>query len=525
MSRRGHTFFMTEQFPTHDNIPNGFDGKYVCIELENDAYLTEQLSTRDMSRTYLEQNDEDFLPYPAKEIHLESWYDESCGMQRIEGEVSIRPTSIESNEAIVWPTMFLEEMDSALQHYNYDTSRIKHDDRAVYITLDTTTTVRVSLAASATEIGVDIDLEPTHDIEKATHISLQNPYAERPMTDLERLRHVTTMLGIVIDTLRECYGDSVKRYDRYTLKQYKPSKELVAIDLDAAMKGKPHSSEYSGVDDGEHISLDSVGGATQAKERLTELASIINDPEAAATFDIHPTHFLLHGPPGTGKTTLVNAFASEINATPWIISSSDLVEKWVGSSGRNLSVLFNKAKATSGNLVLFFDEFDALAHRQGSGAGERTDIRKILNTELESLTANYPNIVVAAATNVDLDELEPSLIRSGRIEPIAVPLPTEQERFDIFGVILYESIRKKVHENELVFDENGEYVSPDGFSLYDASIDLRDLATKTDGMTGADFKQLLLRARKRKFSHYRANGELKPISHQDILHEITQFGR
>ncbi len=516
---------MTEQQPAHDSIPNGFDGKYVSIELESDDYLTELLSTSGVLKTLLEHNDEDFLPYPAKEIHLESWYDDTCSMQRIEGEVNIRPTSIESNETIVWPTTFLEEIDSAIQHYGYDTSRIKHDDRAIYITLDTMTTVRISLAASATQIGVDIDLEPTRDIEKATHISLQNPYAEHPMTDLERLRHVTTMLGVVIDTLRECYGNSAKRYVRYTIKQHKPSKELAIVDIDATMKGNPHPSEYSGVDDREHTSLDSIGGATQAKERLAELASIVNDPEAAAAFDIQPTHILLHGPPGTGKTTLINAFASEINATTWTISSSDLIEKWVGSSGRNLAETFKNAKAISGNLVLFLAAFGALAHRQGSGGGERTDIRTLLNTELESLTKNYTNIIVAAATNVDLDELEPSLIRSGRMEPIAVPLPTEQERFDFFGVILYESIRKKVHENELVFDENGEYMSADGFSLYDVSIDLRDLAARTDGMTGADFKQILLRARKRKFSHYRTTGELQLISHNDILHEIMHFGR
>lgn len=68
-------------------------------------------------------------------------------------------------------------------------------------------------------------------------------------------------------------------------------------------------------------------------------------------------------------------------------------------------------------------------------------------------------------------------------------------------------------------------MSADGFSLYDVSIDLRDLAARTDGMTGADFKQILLRARKRKFSHYRTTGELQLISHNDILHEIMHFGR
>lgn len=516
---------MTEQFPAYNDFPNGFSGKYVNIQLANDDSLTEQLEARDRLRTYLNIHDEDTLPLPARRVRLESWYDSSSEMLRMEAEISVRPTSLEVRSPSTWPGVFLEEIDTALQHYNYETTRIEHDDRALYISLDLTTSIRVALTSTATECAVDIELESSHEIEDATHATLPEPYADRELSDLERLRHITTTLGIVIDSLREFYGKPPKHFDQYTLKQYTLSKELVAIDADAAVKGKPDSSEYSVVDDNERVLLDSVGGAAYAKQRLTELAAIMNDPEAAAKFDIHPAHFMLHGPPGTGKTTLINAFANEINATPWFISSSDLVEKWVGSSGRNLTETFDKAKATSGNLVLFFDEFDALAHRQGSGGGERTDIRKLLNTELETLAKNYPNIIVAAATNVGLDELEPSLIRSGRMEPIAVPLPTEQERFDIFGVILYESIRKAVHENELVFDDNGEYVSPDGFSLYDTSIDLRDVAAKTDGMTGADFKQLLLRARKQKFTHYRATGQLQSITHQDVLREIARFGR
>lgn len=152
-------------------------------------------------------------------------------------------------------------------------------------------------------------------------------------------------------------------------------------------------------------------------------------------------------------------------------------------------------------------------------------LRKILNVQLEDIAKNHPNIIVAAATNADLDDLEPSLIRSGRIESIGVPAPNQDERFDIFGLILFKSIQRTSGDNELQFTEEGTYQSTNQFNLYNSDLNLCEIAQLSDGMTGADFEVILERARKKHFMHFRKTGEYRSVSQQDLLREIREFGR
>ncbi len=413
-------------------------------------------------------------------------------------------------------------MTEILQSYKYDPARQEHDTTATYISLDPSHTLRIALSSTATECAIDISLEVTSDIKNATHETLPEPYANKRLTSIENLRHIVTILGISLDHLREFYGDPPKHYKQYILSQHSLSKELA---IPTPVLGQPHKSEIEGISQSTEVGLDSVGGATYAKHRLAELAAIINQPAEAAEFDIQGSHFLLHGPPGTGKTSLINAFSREVNATLLEINSSEIVDKWVGASGKNIKRVFEKAKKGTEPLVIFFDEFDTLAHRSGAGAGERTDVRKLLNTEIEDITNNHPNIIIAAATNAELDSLESSLIRSGRIEPISVPLPTEQERYDIFGIILFKSMQRATQSKSPEFDSEGFYLPPQGFTLYSPDINIAELAQRTDGMTGSDFEVVLSRVRKKHFMHFKQTGEKKSVTQQDLLNEIQQFGR
>ncbi len=522
--QRGHTLCMTEQLPTHNDYGTNFYGKHIDIQLLDDKTLTEQLETRDRIRTYIDVEDEDILPYPARQVKLESYHDIGLDTLRIQGEVSFRPTDLQ-NMPDTWPGMFLQELQNSFQNYGYEIAYQEHDMAALYISLDVTHSIRIALSSTAVECAIDVELLTTTEIENATHNPLPEPYADRDLTYLEKFRHILTALGVTLDSLREYYGAPPMYHGRYTLKQYQASKELVLPSPTVQVSGQPHASEMTAETQAVNYGLESFGGAKHAKNRLYEFAAIMNNPDEASEFDIQRSHFLLYGPPGTGKTTLITAFANEIGATLWAVSSTDLVDMWVGNSGKNVVKTFEKAKKVAGKVVVFFDEFDALAQKGGRGGGERSDVRKILNTQLEDIAKNYPNIIVAAATNADLDDLEPSLIRSGRIEPIGMPVPTEEERYDVLGTVLFKSIQRTMQDKELVYDEKSMFQPSETFVLYDQSIDIDELVRHTDGMTGADFEVILERARKKHFMRFKETGEKNPVTQQDLLREIREFGR
>ena len=506
---------MTEQYRTGNRNENYFNGRHISIELDDDDKLIDQLD--DFLCVFIHEANEDILPYPAKTIRVESWRHDSESAVRMAAEVSFRPTDLQ-NSPLVWPSTFRDVLSEALQHYNYDTSIQTHDPSAVYIAIDDSNAVRIGLQSSATECTIDITTEFIDVIEEATHEPLPAVFTKNPVSPLELLRHLITILGATTDQLRDTYGNPSEHAKTYSIHQLQDPAQAIELPL----HGEPHASELEGVLDSEQ-GLISVGGATQAKNRLSEIANIVNNPEIARLYGVKRSHFLLHGPPGTGKTSLVEALAHEVGATIWKISSSDLVEKWVGQSGKNVAETFEKARETDGLLIMFFDEFDALARKSDKDSSERVDIRKILNKEIEDIAKNYPHIIVAAATNADLDLLEPSLIRSGRIEPISVPLPTQNERYDIFGTILMKSLTDFNKDQPLVFDEEGAELPSDIFIPYANDIDLLELAQKSEGRTGADFEAILSRARAKHFANFHSTGEMLQVTHHDLLHELRNF--
>jgi SpoVK/Ycf46/Vps4 family AAA+-type ATPase len=267
-----------------------------------------------------------------------------------------------------------------------------------------------------------------------------------------------------------------------------------------------------------------IGGLSGAKARLQAISEVHKNPEAAALYGIGSSHFLLHGPPGTGKTSLARAFAYEINAEFYPVNSTDIIDKWVGSSGKGLQAVFEKAKEIDGKVVVFFDEFDTLALKGGSQNAERIDVKKQLNIVIDELTESYPDIVFAAATNLDLDQIESSLLRSGRLETIGAPAPNDTERIDIWSAVLYQGHIDFGAQSQLAFDEEGNELVP-RFNPYADDINPIELALKTEGMTGADFKQILDRARMYCFTRYSQYGEQLQVTHQMLLAQIEQFGR
>jgi transitional endoplasmic reticulum ATPase len=209
-----------------------------------------------------------------------------------------------------------------------------------------------------------------------------------------------------------------------------------------------------------------IGGLEEVKQALKEMVEWpLKNADSFTRMGIQPPRgILLYGPPGTGKTLLAKAVANESGANFISIKGPELKSKWVGESERLIRDLFRRAKQVAPT-VIFFDEIDALVPKRGGNFGEHateTIVSQMLS-EMSGLE-ELKGVVVVAATNRP-DMIDPALLRPGRIDrQILVPAPDEKARVEIF----------KIHTAPMPLK----------------SVDIKDLAKKTEGFSGADIEAL-----------------------------------
>lgn len=181
---------------------------------------------------------------------------------------------------------------------------------------------------------------------------------------------------------------------------------------------------------------DEVGGLESVKQELIEAVEWpLKYPEAFESLGIRPPMgILLYGLPGTGKTLLVRALATESGLNFISIKGPELLSKWVGESERAVREVFRKARQAAPALI-FFDEVDSLVPVRGSDSETHATERIVSQflTELDGMV-KLSDVVVLAATNRP-DLLDRSLLRPGRFDRlIYVPMPEIGTRRKILQV-------------------------------------------------------------------------------------------
>ena len=219
----------------------------------------------------------------------------------------------------------------------------------------------------------------------------------------------------------------------------------------------------------EKIFFKDVAGLKEAKEELMEVVDFLKNPKKYLQMGAKiPRGVLLVGPPGTGKTMLARAVASEANVPFFSISGSEFIELFVGVGSSRVRDLFSTAKKAERSII-FIDELDAIGRARGAGIGgghdEREQTLNQILVEMDGFEREATVIVLAATNRPDI--LDSALLRPGRFDrKVILDIPDINDREAIL----------KIHSlgKPLANDTN-----------------IREVAERTPGFSGADLANLV----------------------------------
>jgi transitional endoplasmic reticulum ATPase len=234
----------------------------------------------------------------------------------------------------------------------------------------------------------------------------------------------------------------------------------VTNDTDIVIKDETVDDEDVGQSEG--ITYEDVGGIGQQLQKVREMIELpLKHPELFRRLGIDPPKgVLLHGPPGTGKTMIAKAVATEVNAHFKSINGPEIISKYYGESEKQLREIFDEA-AENAPAIIFIDEIDSICPKREdvSGEVERRVVAQML-TLMDGMQGR-DNVVVIGATN-RRDALDPALRRPGRFDrEIEIGVPDRDGRNEIMDVHTRQMPISEDFEINWVLDNTYGFVGAD----------------------------------------------------------------
>jgi AAA family ATPase len=208
-----------------------------------------------------------------------------------------------------------------------------------------------------------------------------------------------------------------------------------------------------------------IVGHSEVKKKCKIIIKYLRNPNTFGEWA--PKNVLFYGPPGTGKTMTAKALATETDSSLYLIRATDLIGEYVGDGAKKIHELFKKASSTAPS-VIFLDELDAIGLDRSYQVirGDVSEVVNALLTELEGLHENKGVVTIAATNNPAILDYA---LRSRFEEEMEFKLPNPKERLEI--------LRKYSKKLPLKLEA-----------------DIREYVGKTEGFSGRDLKEKLLKA-------------------------------
>jgi len=250
--------------------------------------------------------------------------------------------------------------------------------------------------------------------------------------------------------------------EEFEVLNIKPTKSVVMkLSTKIEVKKKP-----VGKIDTSRLSYEDIGGLDNQINKIREMIELpLKFPQVFEKLGIVPPKgVLLIGSPGSGKTLLVKAIASETNANFQVINGPEIIHKFYGESEARIRKIFDVATKNQPSII-FIDELDAIAPRREKVSGE---VEKRVVSQLLTLMDGLRergNVIVIGATNIP-EAVDPALRRPGRFDrEINLGVPDHDSRVDIL----------KIHSRSMPISDD---------------VDYERLAELTQGFVGADLENL-----------------------------------